>query len=73
MRSRRLAARGSGAIQRSNRRLRVGVGRAGDRLRAVVLREDGGAWLFYNGNERGRTGFGYAELKSAGVRAISHR
>jgi hypothetical protein len=38
-----------------------------------VLREDGGAWLFYNGNERGRTGFGYAELKSAGVRAISHR
>jgi len=31
---------------------------------AVVLREDGGAWLFYNGNERGRTGFGYAELES---------
>jgi len=31
---------------------------------AVVLREDGGAWLFYNGNEPGRTGFGYAELES---------
>ncbi|MFL5852851.1 MAG: hypothetical protein ACJ77G_10290 [Solirubrobacteraceae bacterium] len=31
---------------------------------AVVLRGDGGAWLFYNGNERGRTGFGYAELES---------
>jgi hypothetical protein len=31
---------------------------------AVVLREDGGAWLFYNGNERGRSGFGYAELES---------
>ena len=31
---------------------------------AVVLREDAGAWLFYNGNERGRTGFGYAELES---------
>jgi predicted GH43/DUF377 family glycosyl hydrolase len=31
---------------------------------AVVLRADGGAWLFYNGNERGRTGFGYAELES---------
>jgi hypothetical protein len=29
-----------------------------------VLRPDGGAWLFYNGNERGRTGFGVAELES---------
>jgi sucrose-6-phosphate hydrolase SacC (GH32 family) len=31
---------------------------------SVVLRDDGSAYLFYNGNARGRTGFGVAVLES---------
>jgi hypothetical protein len=31
-----------------------------------VFQRDGRTYLFYNGNERGRTGFGYAELDPAG-------